>query len=538
MTISDCTRPLVAILALCIVPLALAGQEPHGHAEYAHVSEEGVPLYGTLGDRTRPITTESELAQAYFDEGMQLMYAFGRSVARLSFQAAREADAQCAICWWGEAWSLAPYLNGGMGPANEEEAFRVIAHAMELRDAASPVESALIEAMAVRFSAEPDEAGRAAYDSAYAEAMEEVASAFPDDLDVQTLYAESRMLLRPRRGAVDLTDPSVRAITSVLESVLERDIRHPGACHLFIHHVEASPEPERAEACANHLADEIPGASHIQHLPSHIFMQIGRYGDSVRGNMRARWVDEQATYGGVPGIYPTHNLNMLIFAAVFDGQSAIATRAAADLAKMSGPQSFFLPVTLAIFGRWDELLEMNERPASPFLEGMWSWARGTAHLRTGWQGSAEDDLRRLREIEENTSEGETFRFHPQRDLLAIARGLLEADLLVARGEHARAVEILAEAIETYDGLVYDEPEPWLLPPRLALGELLLDMDRAVEAEEVYRAALDRHPELGWALFGLERSLRAQERDEEAEQVRESFELSWARADVWLRSSRF
>ena len=533
-------RCLPALLVLIVPQLAqpAAGQESHHDHGYEHVSDQGVPLYDTLGEHNRPITASSALAQAYFDNGLQLMYAFGRSVARLSFQAAREEDPGCAMCWWGEAWALAPYLNGAMESESEEEAYRLMQRAVEVAGDASPVEVALIQAMARRFSENPEEGGRAALDSVYADAMEAVAAEFPNDLDVQTLYAESRMLLRPRRGAVDLNDPSVQEITTVLESILERNLRHPGACHLFIHLVEASQEPERAEACSDHLADAIPGASHIQHMPSHIHMQVGRYGDSVRGNLRARWADERAEHGGVPGIYPSHNLNMLIFAAVFDGQAAIAIRAAHELARMSTAQSFFLPVTLAIFGKWEDVLEMNDRPEDLFLEGMWRWARGTAHLRTGEKAAAADDLGRLREIEEEIPGDRIFRFHAQRDLLTIARGVLEAEILADEGSGDAAIRAVSEAIETYDGLVYDEPEPWHLPPRLVLGDLLLEMDRANDAETAFREALDQHPRLGWALFGLERALRMQGDEVEADRVALQFEEAWVRSDTWLRSSRF
>jgi len=530
--------PALFVLIVPLFGLPAAGQETHHDPDYEHVSDQGVPLYNTLGEHNRPITTSSALAQAYFDNGLQLMYAFGRNIARLSFQAAREEDPGCAMCWWGEAWALAPYLNGGMGSPSEAEAYGLIQRAAELAGGSSPVEAALIQAMALRFSENPEPGGRAALDSVYADAMEEVAAEFPDDLDVQTLYAESRMLLRPRRGAVDLDDPSVQEITTVLEGILERNLRHPGACHLFIHHVEASQEPERAEACSDHLADEIPGASHIQHMPSHIYMQIGRYGDSVRGNLRARWADERAEYGGVPGIYPAHNLNMLIFAAVFDGQSAIAIRAAHELARMATPQSFFLPVTLTIFGKWDDVLELNDPPEDAFLEGMWRWARGTAHLRTGAEDAAADDLRRLREIEEETPGDRTFRFHPQRDLLAIARGILEAEVLAEQGDGDEAIRVVSEATRIYDALVYDEPEPWHLPPRLVLGHLLLEMDRANDAETAFREALDQHPRMGWALFGLERALRMQGHEVEADDVALQFEDAWSRSDTWLRSSRF
>ncbi|MDX1578628.1 MAG: hypothetical protein R3266_09085, partial [Gemmatimonadota bacterium] len=314
------------------------------------------PLYGDLGSYGRPIVTSSDRAQAYFDEGLLFMYAFGTSIAEASFRAAQAEDPRCAACYWGEAWALAPYLNGGMPPGDERRAHAAIQKAKEHADHASEVERALIEAFDVRFEAEPVRDRRKRLDTLYAERMGEVAERFPDDLDVQTLRAEALMLLRPRRGSVDLEAPDVQRILPILEGVLARNIRHPGACHLYIHLVEASEEPERAERCAEHLGDAI-AVSHIHHMPSHIYMNVGRYADAVRANQRAWHADQKAEFGGPPGVYPAHNLHMLLFAAVMDGQSAVAIQASRDLARERGPWAWYVPATLARFGRWTEILE-------------------------------------------------------------------------------------------------------------------------------------------------------------------------------------
>ena len=263
------------------------------------------------------------------------------------------------MCFWGEAWAHSPYLNGRMSLESEKKGYAAIQRARELGDYANAKERAVIETFAVRYGQEPTEEMRRPLDTLYSDAMAELVTRYSDDLDLATLYGESLMLMRPRRGSVDLEDPSVRAILPVLEGVLARDIKHPGACHLYIHLVEASPEPQRAEACADHLGDAIPGASHIQHMPSHIYLNIGRYGDAVRSNQNAWHVDQQAAYGGPPGIYPSHNLHMLLYAATLDGQSAVAIQAARDLGKVSESHSFYPPVVLATFGRWEEVLEMD-----------------------------------------------------------------------------------------------------------------------------------------------------------------------------------
>ena len=497
------------------------------------------PLYGNLGPHNRTITTSSHMAQAYFSEGLQFMYAFGPSSALLSFREAQRHDPNCAMCFWGEAWALSPYLNGRMRPAKEKEAYAAIHKAKDLSARhANDVEQALIEAFKSRYTDEPTAETRRPLDSLYSREIREVAESYPHDADIQTLYGESLMLLRPRRGSVDLADPSVKTILHILEGVLERDVKHPGACHLYIHLVEASLEPARAEACADYLGDAIPGASHIRHMPSHIYMNIGRYSDAVRANQNAWHVDQQAAYGGPPGIYPSHNLHMLLFGATLDGQSAVAIQAAKDLAKVSPNWAFYYPVSLANFGRWEEVLEFDRNYDDPFQEGMLRYAKGMARLRTDDLGLAKAELQAVRTIIEQLPESAQFRFHSQSVVLSIPAGILEGEIAAAEGRYEDAERILEATVETEDGLTYDEPEPWHRPARHVLGAILLEMDRAGDAVRVYRDALEDHPRNGWSLFGLEQALRAQGKDGEADRVQEQYERDWARSDVWLRSSRF
>ena len=516
-----------------VVPSSAFAQQGDGS------SETEVPLYGNLGPHSRVITTTSDSAQAYFNEGMQLTYAFGPGTALLSFREAQQHDPNCAMCFWGEAWALSPYLNGRMNAEAEAKAYVAIHTAKDLAAAhATEVERALIEAFVTRYAESPSADMRRPLDTLYARSIQQVAEAYPNDLDMQTLHGESLMLLRPRRGSVDLEDPSVKEILPILEGVLEEDIRHPGACHLYVHLVEASPEPERAEACADYLGDAIPGASHIRHMPSHIYMNVGRYSDAVRANQNAWHVDQQAAYGGPPGIYPSHNLHMLLFAATLDGQSAVAIQAAKDLAKVAGGSAFYYPVVLATFGRWDEILELEATPDDRFQRGMWRFARGMAQLRTDRLESAKAELQSLRADIDELPDSARFRFHPQSVLLNIPAGILDGEIAAAEGRHTDAVRILEHAVEIEDGLVYDEPEPWQLPARNALGAVLIEMDRPADAERVYREALLDHPKNGWALFGLAQALRAQGKEAAADQARADFERYWARRDIWLRSSRY
>jgi len=527
-----------ALLAVLLTAFGPPVQAQENGAEDGGAHQ--TPLYGNLGPLTRSVTTDSELAQAYFNEGLLFMYAFGTSSATEAFKAAQAADSECAACFWGEAWSLAPYLNGGMPPGDEREAHAAITKAKELADAghASEVEQALIDAFMVRFEGEPDRDRRRLLDSLYAVAMEEVAARFPDDLDVQTLYGEAWMLLRPRRGDVDLNAADVQKIKRALEGVMSADISHPGACHLYIHLVEASQDPSLAEDCADLLGSQI-AVSHIRHMPSHIYMNIGRWGDAVRGNQQAWHADQKAGHGGPPGVYPSHNLHMLINAAVMDGQSAVAMQAAKDLARHPGPWAVYVPLTHAAFGRWTEILEADTSPEGPMETAGWAFARGMARLRTGDPDGAAAELEALdRVLAEDVGEDAMFRFSPMSEVIGIPRSILAGEIAHADGRSDEAVELLRGGVEIEDGLVYSEPRAWHMPVRHHLGAVLLESGRPAEAADVFLGALDDLPNQGWALFGLEQALRDLGEHEEADAVWTEFSEFWSRADVWLMSSRF
>lgn len=503
-------------------------------------SIEVVPVYPNLGSRFREPDTGNAEARAYFNQGLRLTYSFGHPEALRAFRAARDLDPACAMCWWGEAWALGPYINApNMSSVAEEEAFAAISRAMELREGAEPADRALIEAMALRYRDRWDDERPAVLDSTYADAMREVVRQFPHDLDAGSLLAESIMVLNPwNQWAPDGTPrPGTLEAVAVLESVLGRDLAHPGACHLYIHAMEASQEPERAAPCSDLLAAEIPGASHIQHMPSHIYMRIGRYGDAVRANQRAWHVDQQASHGGPPGIYPTHNLHMLSFAASMDGQGAVAIQAARDLARISPPSAIYIDLTLVRFGRWQEVLELPDAHAAPFNQGVRHFARGMALLRTGDPGAATGELEALRGTLEGVGEAR-FRRHSLASLLGLAEGILEGEIHAHQEEWEEAEAALVRAIAVEDGLTYDEPEPWFIPGRHVLGAIFLEAGKPLQAESTYREALEIHRDNGWSLFGLAQALRAQGRILEAEEAERRMDEVWARSDTWIRGSRF
>ena len=534
-------RALFTAIAVVSLTTALAASTAAQEVEYpAGFDEEATYYPEALGPLTRPITTDSPEAQKFFDQGVQMMYAFTPLRAARSFRQAQREDPDCAMCFWGEAWAWGPYLNGPMGRNDAPRAYENIRKAEKLAgEHANEVERALIEAMAVRYVEEHDGDTRKMLDSAYARAMASVYERFPHDLDVGTLYGESLMLLEPRRGRWDIEKPAVRDIHRILESMLAIDITHPGACHLYVHATEPTIRPEKAEACADHLGAAIPGASHIQHMPSHTYNRVGRWGDAVRANLDAWHSDQRAEEGIAWAIYPSHNLHMLLFAASMDGQGAIAIQAAKDYGKIVRGGSFYHSLTLLRFGRFDEILDMDDPPPNETIQrGFWDFARGYAYLRADEHGRATTYLERVKRAAENMGDEESFRGHSATDLLGTVAGILEGEILRDEGDHEGAVAVLEAAIELEDSLRYDEPEPLNFSARHWLGDLLLEMARYREAEEVFRAALEDHPMNGWSLYGLERALRAQDLAAKADEVHALFEKAWARSDTWIRRAVF
>ena len=533
-------RALVTTTLTAVLAVPAGGRATTQEIEYpAGFDEEATYYPDALGPLTRAVTTNSPRAQMFFDQGLQMMYAFTPLRAARSFRQAQREDPGCAMCFWGEAWAWGPYYNGPMGPDDAPRAYERIRMARALaEDHANDVERALIEAMAARYEPEHDADTRKMLDSAYARAMAAVHQRFPDDPDVATVYGEALMLLEPRLGRWDIGKPAVKKIHTVLEGVLAVDIGHPGACHLYVHATEPTAEPGKAEACADHLGNAIPGASHIQHMPSHTYSRIGRWGDAVRANLAAWHTDLRANEGRAWAIYPSHNLHMLLFAASMDGQGAIAIQAAKDYGRIVPGGAFYHALALLRFGRFEEILELDDPPDGLIQRGFWDFARGYAYLRSEEPGRASVYLEKVRRAADNADEDESFRLHPATDLLGVVAGILEGEILRHEGDNERAVAVLEEAIALEDGLRYDEPEPLNFSARHWLGDLLLDMERHEEAEAFFRAALEDHPMNGWSLFGLEAALRAQGRRTKADRVHELFKEAWARSDTWIRGAVF
>jgi tetratricopeptide (TPR) repeat protein len=499
-----------------------------------YVAEPIGLLSTALGTFHRSISSTNADAQKFFDQGFQMMYAFARLDAVRSFREAWKRDPNCAICYWGEAWAWGSYLNGPMPAEQSPFAFYALQKAISLKTVqASQVEKDFIDALAPRYVEKFDPKTRRQQDEAYAESMRKLAEKYPSDLDAVTLYGDALFLLEPRRGRRDVNAPNIKRLHGVLESVLAKDNRHPGACHLYVHATESTVRPELAESCAEFLGRSIPGASHIQHMPSHTWNEVGRWADSVRSNLEAWHSDLKADIGEGFAIYPDHNLHMLLYAASMDGQGAIATQAGKDYTKRTG-DTMYQVLTLIRFGRFDEVLAVTTRPERQIPAGAWDFSQGYAHLKQGDIDFAKLYLGRVKKTAE-TSEQE-FRQHAAKRLLGVLVGILEGEILRTDKDLPGAIAAFERAVQLDDELEYDEPEPLPFPARHWLGAALVEAGRFDEAERVYRADLDEHPHNGWSLIGLRQALKGQGKVDQA--VEQDFEKSWARADHWVRASRF
>jgi len=530
-------RAVIVVLAISAFFIWAQSRAFGQHAEGAlpHDFDESIRLYKTgLGPFTRPISSNNAEAQAYFNQGFQLMYAFARAEAGRSFREAQKRDPDCAICYWGEAWVWGPYISEGRTPEHETRAYAAIRKARGLANAhADAKERAFIEAMSARYTGQFEGERSVAADRAYANAMARVAETYPDDLDAATLYAEALFLLLPRPGAFDIHNPDVSRVLRVLERALKRDIHHVGACHLYVHATELTSEPQRAEPCVEYLGNAVPGASHLNHMPAHTWTRVGRWGDAVRASLQAWQSDQKAVKGEAFLTYPAHDLQMLVYAASFDGQRAPAISAARGIAKLTG-DPMYLALALVRFGRFDEVATMGERPPADIPGGMWDFAQGYAALRAGDTARARTYLNRISGTVKTSNA--VFKFHTAKVLLGTLSAILEGEMLQTSGDTRGAIAAFERAVLLDDSIVIDDPEPLPLPARHWLGAALLDAKRFADAERVYREDLKRHPHNGWALVGLQLALRQQGKS--STEVDADFRSSWARADTPIKASRF
>lgn len=509
-----------------------------------------VPLYTDLGSHHKRISTRVPATQEYFDQGLRLIYGFNHAEAIRSFTHAAELDPTCAMCYWGIALAYGPHVNAPMDSASGIAAYAAVQKALALKSHATAPERAYIEALAQRYEADPP-ADRVRLDMLYSRAMERVANTYPKDLDAATLYAESLMDLRPwNYWQPDGTPyPGTKEIVRRLQSVLSRNPNHPGACHYYIHAIEAV-NPKAAVPCAERLGRLMPGAGHMVHMPAHIFIRVGRWNDAVQANHHAIHTDEEFIEGQSPiGVYPLayypHNIHFLAFASTMAGRSAQAIEASntltskvnLDAARQVGMLQEMLPyhaLTLTTFGRWDDVLGAPLPPEDiPFSYAMASYARGVAHAAKGEWAEAQAALDRVAATDAATPEGAEGKAS-----LSIAVHALSGEIATRRGDLDAGINHFREAARIEDQGLYFEPPKWYYPIRHSLGAALVKAGQYAEAEKVYREDLRRFPENGWSLFGLAQALRAQGKKKEAAAAEARFRRAWAGTDVTLTASRF
>jgi tetratricopeptide (TPR) repeat protein len=520
---------------------------------------DSVPLYTNLGNHRHPITTTVPRAQDFFNQGIRLVFGFNHGEAIRAFKEAQRLDPACAMCFWGEALAYGPHVNAPMDSAGAVAAWAALERAVALAPKAPPAERAYIRALQARYAATPP-ASRAALDSAYAIAMGRLVAEYPNDLDAATLYAESLMDLRPwAYWKKDGTPyPQTDIIVRQLERVLAGNPKHPGACHYYIHAVEAVA-PEKAVPCAEQLAILMPGVGHMVHMPGHIYIRVGRYADAIDANVHAVHTDESYIASERPsGIYPIgyypHNYHFLSFAATMAGRSEQAIAAArklvanvpVEVARQVPPFQQLVPydaLVLTRFGRWDEVLNRALPPSDlRVTTGLVYYSRGVAHAAKGQWAEAQAALDTVKVIAAGTTPADqtamTSGEGENKTVLDIALHALMGEIAFRQGKLDDAATHFREAVRLEDTFNYIEPPQWFYPVRASLGAVLLKAGKAADAEVVYREDLRRFPENGWSLFGLEASLRAQGKSSEADAVRGRRQKAWATADFELVASSF
>lgn len=558
-----------SFLGLSLMAVMLCGSCSREHASHPETNPAAAgpmtrdgrlsPLLRNLGKFSRQVSTSNADAQTYFNQGLVLVYGFNHAEAVRSFDEAARNDPKLGMAYWGKALAVGPNINDNADePEREQQAYEAAQKAVANRDGMSDVEQALIDAITVRFS-HPDGADREQRMEAYADAMERVYTRFSSDPDVSALYAAAVMDTMPWNYYLEdgQPKPQIVKVVAALEQAIELAPDHPGANHYYIHAVEASLDPDRAIPSADKLGSLVPGAGHLVHMPSHIYIRVGRYSDATEANLKAIRADEDyITQCRAQGIYPAdyypHNVHFLTATLAMEGRSREMLEAARKVGAHHGHDMLDVPgfglphllksipiFTLVRFGKWDDVLALAEPADSAFVLAVWRYGRGLALTAKGDTAGAAKELVALRsaaaepELETLT----IFDVNHLSSLAAIAVDVLDGEIAAKQGDHGHAIASLRKAVAGEDALLYSEPPDWPIPPRHNLGTVLLESGDAVAAEAVFREDLQRHRNNGWALIGLAKSLEAQGKSAAARQARALFDQSWAKADVKIESAR-
>jgi tetratricopeptide (TPR) repeat protein len=553
---------LLAAAAGAVAQTAFA-QSHDGHAPATPETlagwAKGARLFDGLGTFHRKITTRSSLAQKYFDQGMRFMWAFNHDEATRSFAKAAQIDPNCASCYWGVALTLGPNYNMPMMSSERGRVgWAAVRKAQANSRRATSVERALIAAVAKRYrgSGELDPSNSKTLLGAYVDAMRRVADRYPNDLDVQTMYAEGLMNTNPWRLWNDdgTQNPGTHEIVTTLEKVLKRDPKHPGANHYYIHAVEASQHPEIAVSSAEALVGMMPAAGHLEHMPAHILQRVGRYEEAAEANRKGAAADlAYLKVTSAPDYYPMyliHNFQFLGAAAAMEGRreetisalkqarALIPDQLLFGMPGLDWPASFIYD-GYTKFGMWDDMLKEPAPDAKlPGATISYLQSRATALAATGRVEEAKAELARTEKLIAAVP-AETTQGNNQASVLyQVGQLKAQARIASAEGKRDDAVRLLTEAVGFEDKLAYNEPNDMIFPTRHLLGAELLAAGKSADAEAVYREDLKRHPNNGWAYFGLSQALAGQKRDPEAAEARKQFDDAWRKADVQLATTAF
>jgi tetratricopeptide (TPR) repeat protein len=549
--------PSAGLLRLAQVRTEVPKAEMQAALPAAAFADTEPPLWDGLGPVAYKITTASAPAQAYFDQGLRLAFAFNHGEAQRAFRKAQKLDPDCAMCFWGEALVLGPNINLPMQDDAVAPAFAAAEKAQALAPKASPREQALIAALAMRYAKDAPK-DRGPLDAAYAAAMEKVAAQFPDDNDIAVLYAEAVMDLSPWnywQPGGSAPNPQSAPIVPTLERVLARDPSHPGAIHYYIHAVEASDRPERAEAYADRLRGAIPGAGHLVHMPSHIYYRVGRYLDALADNKIAAGVDEKylADTNAPMGVYRLgyypHNVHFVLASAQMAGDGPTVIAAAEKLRGLIPDEvargiALVQPVKAApyfahaLFSPPATVLALPDPGDTiPYVTAMWHYARGIAQVTQGDFAAASAEAQAIAALERGDFAVLKAAGVPAEDVLALARTVIEARIAQGQGDKDAAVQKFELAAALQDGLPYMEPPYWYYPVRQSLAVALMQAGRLDDAEAQFQRALKRAPANGWSRYGLAELYKAKGNAEQAKKMEEELAKTWIGDRGQLQLSR-